>query len=187
MSGITYDNLAAKAQLFKALAHPMRILILNLAEKQPRHGEELAAILKLSPATVSHHLSKLAEAGLLAVEKTQYYQSHSLAAELLTRSLGDLVRLPQPEVSDNTEADAFQAKVLKTFFRNGRLTQIPAQLKKQLIVLEWLVEQFEPGRDYPEREVNGILFKFHEDVAALRRGFIDQKLMTRERGVYRRI
>jgi hypothetical protein len=77
--------------------------------------------------------------------------------------------------------------VLKTFFRNGRLTQIPAQLKKQLIVLERLVEQFEPGRDYPEQEVNGILFAFHEDVAALRRGFIDQKLMTRERGVYRRV
>jgi ArsR family transcriptional regulator, arsenate/arsenite/antimonite-responsive transcriptional repressor len=67
------------------------------------------------------------------------------------------------------------------------LDDILTQLKKQQIVLERLVEEFEPDRDYPEREVNQTLFEFHEDVAALRRGFIDRGLMTRERGVYRRV
>ena len=57
-------NLEERAQLFKALGHPARLLMLNLIQQKPRHGEELAAILNLKPATVSHHLSKLAEAGL---------------------------------------------------------------------------------------------------------------------------
>jgi biotin operon repressor len=172
-------------------------MILNLAEKQPRHGEELAVILNLSPATVSHHLSKLVAAGLLTAVKSQYYQTHSLAPELLTQTLGELIRLPPPtavakmdaavETDAVVETDAYRAKVLKSFFRNGRLTQIPAQLKKQQIVLERLAEEFELGRDYPEQEVNRILLEFHEDVAALRRGFIDRKLMSRERGVYRRL
>ena len=47
------QNLDAKANLFKALGHPARLLILNLIKRQPRHGEELAVILMLNPATVS--------------------------------------------------------------------------------------------------------------------------------------
>jgi hypothetical protein len=35
-----------------------------------------------------------------------------------------------------------------------RLTQIPASRKKRVIVLRHLLERFEPGRDYPEHEVN---------------------------------
>jgi hypothetical protein len=77
--------------------------------------------------------------------------------------------------------------VLKTFIRHGRLIRLPAQLKKQQIILEKLVEEFEPNRDYPERELNQILLEFHEDVAALRRGFISFGLMTRDKGIYRRI
>jgi DNA-binding transcriptional ArsR family regulator len=43
-------NLEARANLFKALGHPVRLLILNLVQMKPRHGEELATILKLNPA-----------------------------------------------------------------------------------------------------------------------------------------
>ena len=59
------QNLQARAQLFKALGHPARLLILNLVQNKPRHGEELAAILRLKPATISNHLSKLASVGLI--------------------------------------------------------------------------------------------------------------------------
>jgi len=59
-------NLEARAELFKALGHPVRLLILSLIDIKPRHGEELAAILGLYPATVSHHLARLAAVDLLA-------------------------------------------------------------------------------------------------------------------------
>jgi hypothetical protein len=71
--------------------------------------------------------------------------------------------------------------------RNGRLTSIPAQRSKRLIVLDHLVRVFEPGVRYPEREVNALLAVWHPDVAALRRYLVDEGLLTREAGVYWRI
>jgi DNA-binding transcriptional ArsR family regulator len=58
-------NLEARAALFKALGHPVRLLILNLVKMRPRHTEELATILLLKPATISFHLSQLQEVRLL--------------------------------------------------------------------------------------------------------------------------
>lgn len=188
MNKINYEaNLSHRAELFKALGHPARLLILNLVRVQPRHGQELAAILGLNPATISHHLSKLTGAGLLTSEKEQYYQMYSPAGDLLEKRLEEIVRLPQPGLTGSVAEEAYRDKVLRTFFKHGRLTQIPAQQKKRLVVLEHLLQEFEPGRPYPEREVNHILLDFHEDVATLRREMIDHKLMTREKGIYRRV
>ena len=66
------QNLKARADLFKALGNPTRLLIVNLIRMQPRHTEELASILQLSAGTVSHHLSNLTKAGLLVSKKEQY-------------------------------------------------------------------------------------------------------------------
>ncbi len=181
------ENLEARATIFKALGHPVRLLILNLVQIKPRHGEELAAILHLKPATISHHLAKLTAVGLLKSEKDQYYLTFSPTGDLLERSLGEVVRLPQPGLGAEVEPDAYRDKVLETFFRHGRLTQIPTQLKKRLIILEKLAGEFEPEHHYPEREVNQILLDFHEDVATLRREMIGHGLMERERGIYRRV
>ena len=179
-------NLDARATLFKALGHPVRLLILNLVKVRPRHTEELASILQLTPATVSFHLSQLHEAGLLRSRKEQYYQIYSLVGDVLRRPLSDIVFLAQPELATEVEEDAYRKNVLETFVRRGRLTRIPAQRRKQQIILERLAEEFEPDREYVEREVNQILVEFHDDVAALRRGLVDQGLMVRAEGVYRR-
>jgi len=187
MTTTVEENLEARAGLFKALGHPTRLLILNLLAVQPRHGEELAAIVNLNPATISHHLMKLAEAGLVSSQKKQYYQTYSLNENLLQKRLAEMVHLSQPGLRTAVETDAYRVKVLKTFFKHGRLTQIPAQLKKRQVIMERLAEEFEPGRDYPEQEVNQILLDFHDDVASLRRGFIEFGLMTRERSIYRRV
>jgi ArsR family transcriptional regulator len=192
MSKTTYkttpkENLEARAQLFKALGHPVRLLILNLVQMKPRHVEELATILRLKPATISHHLAKLAEVGLLTSRKDQYYQTYSLVGDLLEKTLGEVVRLPQPGLKTEVEEDAYRKKVLSTFFRHGRLTQIPVQLKKRQIILARIAEEFEPERAYPEREVNQMLLEFHEDVATLRRELIANGLMQREKGIYRRV
>ena len=123
---------------------------------------------------------------MLRSRKEQYYQIYSLAGDLLARPLSDAVFLAQPELATEVEADAYRQKVLETFLRRGRLTRIPAQRRKQQIILERLVEEFEPDRDYMEREVNHVLVEFHDDVAALRRGLVDQGLMERAEGLYRR-
>lgn len=180
------ENLAARAQLFKALGHPARLLIINLVQVKSRHGEELAAILNLQPATVSHHLAQLTKAGLVAAEKDQYYQMYSLAGNLLDSTLGEMVRVPQFGLETAVATDAYRQKVLRAFFKNGRLTQFPAQLKKRQIVLEQIVQDFEPGQAYSELEVNRILLEYNEDVATIRRELVEEKLMRRKSGIYHR-
>jgi DNA-binding HxlR family transcriptional regulator len=180
-------NLDIRAQFFKALGHPVRLLILNLIKTKPRHTEELATILNLTPATISHHLSLLSEAGLLTAKKDQYYQMYQLVEEKLQQSVTEMVQLPQPGIKANVEVDAYRQKVLKAFFKQGRLVQIPSQQKKKQIILEEIVKIFEPGERYSEWDVNKILVDFNEDVASLRRYLIEFHLMQRDHDVYWRI
>ncbi len=181
------EKLEFKAEFFKSMGHPVRLLILNLIKMKPRHGQELSAILKLNPATVSHHLSRLTKSGLLKSSKDQYYQTYSLVKGPWEKNLGDIVFLPDEGISGKVEEDAYRKKVLKAFFRHGRLERIPSQLKKRLVVLEKILQEFESDREYTEQEVNRILVDFHEDVASLRRGMVANGFMKRSRGIYRRI
>ena len=79
-----------------------------------------------------------------------------------------------------------RATLLSRFVRDGRLHQLPARRSRRLPLLAWLAERFEPGRDYPETEVNGLLRGDHPDVATLRRLLVDDRFLLREDGIYRR-
>ena len=180
-------ELESRAALFKALGHPTRLLLVNLIDRQPRHTEELAEILALSPSTVSHHLSLLGRAGLVTSAREQYYQVYRLSGTALGRRLGDLVRLEGPGPRLSSGADVWRERVLDSFLVRGRLLRIPAQRKKRRVILERLVEDFEPERDYPEPELNRILVDYHDDVATLRRELVAECLLSRAGGVYRRV
>lgn len=180
-------ELEARAELFKALGHPTRLLLVNLIAGAPRHTEELADIVGVSAGTISHHLGLLVKVGLLQSRREQYYQIYTLAGEVMGRRLGDLVRLSLPGPGVGPGQDAWRQRVLDTFFVRGRLTHIPAQRKKRRVVLERLIEDFEPDRDYPEPEVNRILVDHHDDVATLRRELVGERLLERGDGVYRRL
>ena len=85
------------------------------------------------------------------------------------------------------EPDAVDAKVIRAFFREGRLVSIPARDRKKIVVLRHLRDLcFPEDRVYPEKEVNQRIALLHPDVAALRRYLVDFRLMTREAGEYRR-
>lgn len=81
-------------------------------------------------------------------------------------------------------APAATARVLRSFVRDGRLTSIPTQRSKRLVVLDRLAQEFEPGQHYTERQVNSILRRWHEDTAALRRYLVDDGFMQRAHGEY---
>ena len=90
----------------------------------------------------------------------------------------------RPEADPTGDAPEEQAKVLRTFFRGGRLVSIPTQQSKKLVVLDRLAQEFEVGRRFNEREVNTVLRQFHDDVAALRRYMVDEGFLDREAGEY---
>jgi len=91
---------------------------------------------------------------------------------------------------DATPVEAFDGVapedvgVLRNFVSDGRLRQIPASKGKRLVVLDWLAARFEPGKTYPERDVNLMLGMAHSDVAALRRYLVDEQFLERRDGFY---
>jgi ArsR family transcriptional regulator, arsenate/arsenite/antimonite-responsive transcriptional repressor len=77
----------ATAQVFKALADPHRVRILNLLATSPDPVCvcELTGPLQLSQPTVSHHLKKLLAAGLLAREQRGTWAYYTLDRDTLAR------------------------------------------------------------------------------------------------------
>ena len=170
----------------RALADPTRIRILGLLAERSMYGQELAKVLDVKPPTVSHHIAPLIMAGLVRVRRENnyhYYELDSDGIQHLAESTQHIARLlfasnPLPPKSDE------RARVVATFIKDGRLVSIPAQYKKRRYVMEELARSFAWGHLYDEKEVNAILKPFHEDVASLRREFIDQRIMMRENGRY---
>ncbi len=58
-----------KALIFKALAHPARIIILESLQKKDRCVCEFLPILKVHQSVVSRHLSCLKNAGIVSEKK----------------------------------------------------------------------------------------------------------------------
>ena len=86
---------------------------------------------------------------------------------------------------DPSRNEALSKSVLRNFFsKDGRLKQIPAQLKKKLIVLQYMAERLESGHKYEEKELNEFIKQYHDDFATLRRELIMHQFMYRENDVY---
>jgi ArsR family transcriptional regulator, arsenate/arsenite/antimonite-responsive transcriptional repressor len=82
---LSEDQAEATARLFKALADPHRVKILNLLATSPDPVCvcEFTEPLGLSQPTVSHHLKKLLDAGLLEREQRGTWAYYSLRRDAL--------------------------------------------------------------------------------------------------------
>jgi hypothetical protein len=140
-------------------------------------GEGAADVFVLRPDRIGGYAAALASldrdrAGLGGVERGAAWphDGESLAATLDRLAFG-------PD----------ERKVLRGYLVDGRLETIPAKGRKRDVILRFLRERvFTEDRDYPEPEVNQRLALFHPDVAALRRYLVDEGMVTREAGRYRR-
>jgi biotin operon repressor len=171
---------------FKALADANRLKIIGLLAHQPHTVEQIAAILGLGASTVSHHLSRLSEAGLVTARAQSYYNFYQLEDEQVKRIARQMLSgeaFPPIAVTEETSALDPDQKIVRHFLLpDGQLKTIPAQRKKLLAVLRFLAKSFEPGVQYTEKQVNEILARYHEDTASLRRELIGAGLMARESG-----
>ena len=78
--------------IFKALADASRLKIVGLLAQQPYTVEQLAAMLELKASTISHHLSKLAEVGLVSAKAEGYYSVYQLEKEALKGTAASFFR-----------------------------------------------------------------------------------------------
>jgi ArsR family transcriptional regulator len=93
---LSSDEAEATARLFKALGNPARVKIVNLlaTSDEPVCVCELVEPLGLTQPTVSHHLKKLTDAGLLEREQRGVWAYYSLDREAVAL-LRPLVELDQ--------------------------------------------------------------------------------------------
>jgi ArsR family transcriptional regulator, arsenate/arsenite/antimonite-responsive transcriptional repressor len=91
---MTDEEVTATAALFKALADPQRVRIVNLlaGSSEPVCVCDLTAPLGISQPTVSHHLKKLVVAGLLDRAQRGTWAYYSLNRDALRR-LADVADL----------------------------------------------------------------------------------------------
>ncbi|HSJ90023.1 MAG TPA: metalloregulator ArsR/SmtB family transcription factor [Anaerolineales bacterium] len=169
---------------FKALADANRLKIVGLLAEKPYSVEELATLLKLKPPTISHHLAKLVEAGLIKSHAESYYNVYQLdqaALDAKTRTMFSQQELSN--VASEVDADAYDNKVIKDYARrDGSLKTLPSQRKKLEAILRYVVRDFDMEKRYSEKQVNEILARYHADTATLRRELVGFGLMQREGG-----
>lgn len=180
----TQDQENELLAFFKALADENRLKIIGVLAQKPSSVENIAAQIGLSMSTTSHHLARLARAGLVSARAEGHYYIYSLHTDALKSMSQRLLHDEQiRQLSQPVSDDAYDQKVLSNFLDSeGRIKSFPAQDKKLLAILRLAVKAFEPGLRYPEKRVNEILSRFNEDTAFLRRSLIEYKLMEREGG-----
>jgi hypothetical protein len=128
------------------------------------------------------HLERLAAAGIVAEKDGRYTLQRKHLETLAKTTLAGLRGAPKVEQFDG---DAFDQKVIRDFsLPDGKLKSLPMQPKKFQAVLHYVGRVFEPGVEYPEKQVNEMLKRFHEDTASLRRGLVDNGTLQREKGIY---
>lgn len=162
--------------LLKTIADATRLRILGLLAERPRTGTELVGELNLTAPTISHHLHRLRDVGIVSAEADAQRRVWSINTDLL-----GAVGSP---ATNGSPIDDEQARIAGRFFKDGKLTSIPSKRKARAAVLMELLRSFEPGRSYQERQVNEILGRFHPDTATLRRELIDYGYLHRTGFVY---
>lgn len=140
--------------------------------------DDVGAAAGLTAPRAAKAVGRLAEVGLVVQLDGGL---HVLGAAFQVAAREALAR---PASVEHTGQPADARRVLDAFVRDGRITSIPAAQGKRLVLLDWLAQDFEPGRRYTESMVNLILGKRHPDTAALRRYLVDHELLSREGGIY---
>lgn len=159
------DHLPDPAALLAALANPVRLRLLADIADAGDDGCAMNSLARdsLSARQLRDHISRLAQAGLIesggsgiTARLDRMHQAH----DALTS--GD-----DPEIT--------------TFFKQGRLVELPRSPVRRRAVLMQVAQLFEEGRAYSEAQVSAILFAIHDDHAALRRYMVDFGILERDR------
>ena len=175
-------------KLFKCLSDLSRLRIIQSLNQGEMYTELLAERLDLTPSTVSFHMKKLEDAGLIVSRKEQYYTVYSLNREVLEKTLYEAaVSAPEQTDEQQKREEAYRRKVIGAFFEYGKLRSIPVQRKKKIICYEQIAKLFEPGKVYEEKEVNEIISPVHEDYCTIRRDMISEGILRRDGSRYVRI
>lgn len=142
-----------------------------------RSRDDVALATGLSGREIADAVTRLEQGGLLEAGEDGALILLEAAFEVAGRDRGTAAPKHAPDASP---ADV----VLSRSVVDGKIVCWPSKQSKQLIVLDWLVQRFEPGVRYSERQVNRAILDAHEDTAAMRRYLVDRGMLDRSDGEY---
>jgi hypothetical protein len=191
------EHLATLFDLTKAFASPVRLAICGILALHNSTVEQLAANLSVAPFTLERDIRQLEQAGLIRVDEwttpppgqepqpLRLSLNPNFAANMrpLTTTLAQINGQLNPAAKGPVLDE--RAKTIGQFIRNGKLTSIPHQFKRQLFIMEEVAKSFEPGTRYSERQIDVILKEIYAaDHCTLRRMLVDTGYLRRENGIY---
>lgn len=172
------------AALVGLLAEPSRLQVVAALALGASALDDVVASTGLDVRSVTSALERLVAGGLVTTDPSGK-GIHLEADAFKAAAQAEARRRAEAEPADTFDGVSPEAAtVLRNFVSDGRLRQIPASQGKRRVVLDWLAARFEPGKTYPERDVNLLLGMAHADVAALRRYLVDEEFLERRDGFY---
>jgi hypothetical protein len=165
------------------LAERSRLRVVAALALGAATAEQIETAAGLDGREVRAAIDRLARGGLVTVAPGGGLRLAEERFRAAARASSRAVRAAKVPVEDLGMSEE-EARVLRPFFDDGRLTGIPAPRSKRVVLLNFLAGRFEPGKVYPERDVNAVLRQFHPDVAALRRYLVDEGFLARRQGFY---
>ena len=81
---ISFQEAEIRAKIIKAMAHPVRLMMIEFLKKKERSFSEIYDLFKLDKSTVSKHLLVLKEAGILSSRKSGLDMIYKLEVPCVT-------------------------------------------------------------------------------------------------------
>ena len=93
------DRFESKAEILKAMAHPVRLLILEELVKNPRCVSAIHEILEVRQPNISQHLTILRNAGIVGSQKDGAYRCYFLVSPGLIKAIFTALNMNWPETN----------------------------------------------------------------------------------------
>ncbi len=161
-----------------------RIRIVAALANGPANRMQLHEATGLAHRDLLRHVDNMQLVGLVKtvgeVRQPDVYTPYELDLKVFSEARKAMGKYKgvKPRPSDAREL------VIETFLRGGKLSAFPKKQEQIVIILEEVARKFEPGKQYPERDVNVILEEVNEDYCTLRRYLVDYGYLNRSGGVY---
>lgn len=179
-------QLSRMVNFHKVMGDKTRIQIVSMLKRGPLHGQAIAGKLGLKPPTISHHVAKLREIDVVRQvrdKNTIYYHLNQKTLHALALAV---TKIGEEDVNQEfAMPEDDKSTIIRNFFNeNHKLKTFPAQRKKKLVVLEYLVRGLKEGKSYEEKEINEYIQQYYDDYATIRREWIICHFMNRHDGIY---
>ncbi|MGG1594419.1 metalloregulator ArsR/SmtB family transcription factor [Terribacillus saccharophilus] len=170
----------------KAIGDATRMRIIAVLKKGPLHGQAIAHKLGLKPPTITHHMTKLREVGVVYQRRDGNTIYFYLDEPRLTKLANSILQLGQESLHPSADLGAEEKlKLVKNFFSSdGKLTQLPAQEKKRVVILAYMIQHLKRHHIYEEQELNSYIQNYCDDYATIRREWIMHHFIYRDGNTY---